>query len=58
MGYTIVSAEEKGSYIAINMVIIKVNEYIKKGYIPIGNLSVTYDKYNLCCVSQAMIKED
>lgn len=58
MSYTIISAKENESYKAINTVIINVNEYIKKGYIPIGNLSVIFDQYNLCYVAQAMIKED
>lgn len=58
MSYTIISAKENESYKAINTVIIKVNEYIKEGYRPIGNLSVVFDNYSFCYVTQAMIKED
>lgn len=56
MKYIIISSRETEPDIATSMVMLKVNEYIQKGFIPAGNLSVVFDKYDLCYVAQAMIK--
>lgn len=58
MKYIIISSREAGLDIATSVVMLEVNEYIKKGFVPNGNLSVIFDQDNRCYAAQAMIKED
>lgn len=58
MKYIIISSRETESDIATSMVMLKVNEYIKKGFVPNGNLSIIFDQDNRCYAAQVMIKYD
>lgn len=58
MKYIIISSRQTEPDIAICRVTLEVNEYIKKGFVPNGNLSIIFDQDNRCYAAQVMIKYD
>ena len=58
MSYQIIYATNKEIYIAALSLEKKVNDYIEKGWIPQGGVSVSRTSKSYCCtytVAQAMI---
>ena len=56
--YKIIEHEDRWVSVVSEKVEHEVQEYMKKGYVPLGGISISYNSsFRLCCVTQAMIKK-